>query len=124
MNPPTFNWFAKFSNAIRGILISVRDQTSFRLHLPIAAAVLIASIILQVSMTQLLVLMICIAGVLVAELFNSSLEQMAKAITDAQNSRIRDALDIAAGAVLLSALSSAVIGTIVFGQRIYELLSG
>ena len=124
MNSPTQHWIAKFSNAIRGILVSVRDQSSFRVHLPIGAAVLIASIFLQISMTRMLVLMMCVAIVLVAELFNSSLEQMAKAITDQQDSRIRDSLDIAAGAVLITAISSGVIGTIVFGQRIYEMLAG
>ncbi len=123
MSAPTTNWFSKFSNAIRGVLISVRDQSSFRIHLPIAAAVLITAIVLQLPATRLMILVICIAGVFAAELFNSSLEELAKSITSEQDCRIRDSLDMAAGAVLIAALAAALIGSLVFGQHVYEWLT-
>lgn len=45
-----------------------------------------------------------------AELMNSSIEFLAQAITPEQNEDIRDALDVASGAVLIASIFAAVIG--------------
>jgi diacylglycerol kinase len=68
------------------------------------------------------VLLLCIGGVLAAELFNSALEAMAQAITRQEDPHIRDALDIASGAVLTAALTSIAVGIAVFGHRAGQLL--
>ena len=68
--------------------------------------------------------MLSIALVWSAELFNSSLEQLAKAVDTAENERIRDALDMAAGAVLLVALGAALVGVMVLGPPLWRLVMG
>ena len=55
--------------------------------------------------------------VCVAELFNTAIESLARAIAIGHHPRIRDALDVASGAVLLSAIVAALIGGIVFVPR-------
>ena len=52
-----------------------------------------------------------------AELFNSALEQLAKAITKEEDPHVRNGLDIASGAVLVAAIGAAVIGLLVLGSQ-------
>ena len=58
-------------------------------------------------------LALCVAIVLTAEIFNSALEQLAKAITREHDAHIRAALDMASGAVLLASVGAAIVGTVV-----------
>lgn len=111
--PPLSNLKNKFAHALRGIGIGIREQKSFLVHLPVAIAVCTVAWLLEVDSIRFCILMVCIAVVLAAELFNSSLESLAKAITRESDSRIRDALDLASAAVLVSAVFAAVIGLII-----------
>ncbi len=107
------HWLRKFSNAIRGIRVGMLGQSSFAIHLPAALAVLIVGIVSQVTWPEWYVLLLCITIVLAAELFNTAIEKLAKAITRDQHPEIRDALDIASGAVLVTAIGAAVVGVLV-----------
>ena len=91
-------------------------------HFVVAAAVLAAAAVLRMDAVQWCVLLLCIAGVLAAEMFNSALESMARAITGQENPHIRDALDIASGAVLTAAFGSIAVGVVLFGHRAGQLL--
>lgn len=109
------HWSLKFRNAFRGIRVGVRGQSSFYIHFAITALVFVAAIVLRVSLVEWCVLLLCMGLVLSAELFNSSIEFLAKAITDEFDDDIRDALDIASGAVLMAAIFAAIVGaTILF----------
>lgn len=68
---------------------------------------------LHVSHAEWLVLIVCITLVLAAELFNSALEHMARAITRTEHPDIRSALDIASGAVLVTAIGACAVGVLV-----------
>src|SRR5206468_2302953 len=56
--------------------------------------------------------------VLMAELFNSALETLFRGLDESTKARVWPALDIAAGAVLLASIAAAVVGSIVFLQRL------
>ena len=72
-------WVAKFRDAFRGIALGVRGQSSFYVHFAVALAVVIAGWLLQVTLLEWGLLILCITIVLVAEMFNSALEALAKA---------------------------------------------
>ena len=110
-------WKQKFADAFRGLHEGACAQSSFVVHLIVAAAVLAAAAILRMDAMQWCLLLLCIAGVLAAEMFNSALESMARAVTGQQNAHIRDALDIASGAVLIAAFGSVAVGVVLFGHR-------
>lgn len=114
-------WRRKFAVAFRGIATGVRGQASFRIHLAASIAVVVTAAVLRMHGWQWAALLLCIVMVLVAELFNSALEFLARAITEEQDERIRQALDIAAGAVLTAAIGAAVVGIVVFLHRATEL---
>ena len=115
-------WKQKFADAFRGLREGVGGESSFVVHFVVAAAVLAAAAVLRMDAVQWCVLLLCIAGVLAAEMFNSALESMARSITGQENPHIRDALDIASGAVLTAAFGSIAVGVVLFGHRAGQLL--
>ncbi len=117
-NRPAHSWTAKFRYAFRGLHVGITSQNSFLVHVPIALAVLIAAACLRVSQAEWCVLTLCIGVVSAAEMFNSALEHLAKAVTREHREEIRDSLDTAAAAVLVAALGSVVVGVIIFAPRL------
>jgi diacylglycerol kinase len=115
--PTERTWAQKFRDAFRGIKEGMRGQSSFSVHLFMAAAVIAAAVVLRVSLIEWCLLIGCIVGVLVAEMFNSSLESMAKAVTGQTHPHLGNSLDIGSGAVLLASIGAAIIGSIIFGYR-------
>ena len=63
-------------------------------------------------------LVFAVGLVLMAEIFNTAIESLARAPGSRRHPRFRDALDMASAAVLLAAITAAVIGVIVFGSRL------
>jgi diacylglycerol kinase len=120
--PPRHTWARKFATALRGWWLGTRGHNSFVVHLPVAAMVLAAAYFLQATWTEVCLLLLCITLVLAAELFNSALESLAKAITQTENPHIGQALDIASGAVLFAAVGSGVVGLVIFIPRLMTLL--
>ena len=115
-------WKQKFGDAFRGIREGVRGGSSFVVHFIVAAAVTAAAAALRMHAAEWCILLLCIVGVLAAELFNTALESLARAITEGKNAHIRDALDIASGAVLTAAGGSVVVGFVLFGRHAGHLL--
>ena len=83
-----------------------------------ALLVVAAGILLKVNLHEWCLLTLCMAGVLAAEMFNSALESMAKAITGELDPHLGDSLDIAAAAVLIASIGASVVGAIVFLNRL------
>ncbi len=92
------------------------------MHLPVAAAVVVAAAVLRTSVEEWCLLVLCIAGVLAAELFNTAIERLARAVTREHHPDLRDALDIASAGVLLAASGAAVVGVLVLGAEWAALL--
>ena len=119
--PPKKSWLSKFKNAARGIGIGIKGQNSFLVHLPVAVLVVTAAWWLSLELVEFMVLLLCIAMVLTAELVNSSIEHIAKAITEEFDDQVRRSLDIASGAVLMATLFAVIVGLVVLGQGVLKL---
>ncbi len=121
MNNQSFKdrtWWEKFRDAFVGLKLGVRGQSSFFLHVFSAATVIVLAAILGVSLIEWCLLLLCIAGVLTAEMLNSAMESMAKAITDQRGPHLGIALDVGSAAVLLASTGAAAVGTIIFANRL------
>src|SRR5262245_19994904 len=92
--PDEHSWVLKFRHAFRGVKVGIRGQSSFFAHFFFAAAVIAAGITFEATRSDWCWLTASIAAVLMAEMFNSGLERMAKAIDHRHNPHLRDALDI------------------------------
>jgi diacylglycerol kinase len=115
-------WRDKFRDAFRGLKLGVRGHSSFFVHFFFAALVVAAGIALRCDRLDWCLLLGCIGLVLTAELFNSAIETLFHGQDEATRDRTRGALDIAAGAVLLSSITAGVIGAIVFLHRLAAML--
>lgn len=111
-------WLEKFRDAFRGVGIGARSQNSFQVHLVCAVVVIGMAALARLAAWQWCILLLCVMMVLVAEMFNTSLEVMAKAIDVEYHPQLRDALDLASGAVLLAALGAVLVGSIVMAAAL------
>jgi diacylglycerol kinase len=119
---PPRPWRRKFGDAFRGLKLGIRGQSSFFVHFFFTALVIAAAIVLRCELLEWCLLLGCIGMVLVAELFNSTIETLFRGLDEAARARCWQALDIAAGAVLLASGVAVVIGTLVFLNRLWVLL--
>ncbi len=108
---------------MRGIVLAVRTQRSFWVHLPVAVVVVVGAALHGVTRVEWAILILCIAIVLAAEAFNTALEHLARAITDDEHEDVRHALDIASGAVLITAIGAATVGSLILLTRLVVDLS-
>ena len=88
-----------------------------------ASVVLTLAIALQPSRVEWRLLILCVAMVLSAEMFNSCIERLAKAVDRKMNPLVGDALDIASAAVLITAIGAAAVGLLILGTRLATLLA-
>lgn len=103
-----------FGFAIRGFVGAVCDEGHLRFHLVAAVYVLVFSLFYHFSAVQTAVLVILIASVIAAELFNTAIENACDAITKEQNEHIKRAKDISAGAVLILSVAAVIVAVIFF----------
>ena len=115
-------WRRKFAVAIAGVVRSLRSQTSFWVHLPIAFAALAVAAWLQLEAWRWVAIIFAIALVLSAELFNTTIELLVKTLHPDHDQQIGHALDAAAGAVLVASIGSAAIGLIVLAMPLWDKL--
>lgn len=121
--PRERSWARKFRDAFRGVKEGVRGQSSFFVHFFMAAAVILTAIVLGVrSFWEWSLVSLCIALVMAAEMFNSALESLARAITDQNDPHVERALNIGSAAVLVAAIGAAVVGSLVFVNRLATML--
>lgn len=102
-----------FHFAFRGILRMIRCQHNAWLHAAATLLVLAAGILLRISRPDWCWIILAISIVWTAEALNTAFEFLADAASPNFHPLIRDAKDVAAGAVLITALAAALIGAIV-----------
>ncbi len=119
---PRRPWHEKFRDALRGLKFGIRGHSSFFVHFFATALVIAAAVALECRFVQWAVLILSIGFVLTTELINSAIETLHRGLDPETRERTWKALDIAAGAVLLASITAAIVGALVFGKRILELL--
>jgi diacylglycerol kinase len=103
-----------FRYAIQGLMRMIRCQHNAWIHAVSTCAVLGAGFLFHLSANEWCWIVLAIAGVWTAEALNTAFEFLADAASPEYHPLVRDAKDVAAGAVLITALAAAVIGGIVF----------
>ena len=80
--------------------------------------VIISGFILKISITEWTICIVLFGLVITAELINTAIETTVDIVMPEKNEKAKLAKDIAAGAVLVSAIASAIIGIIIFLPKI------
>ena len=123
MPPPPRTWLGKFADAFRGLFLSVGTQSSFAAHLPVAAAAVALGAWLGLAPVEWGLVTLAIGLVIMAEVFNTAIEALAKAVGTYPDDGIRDALDHASGGVLVAVLTAVTIGLVVLGPKLWAVLT-
>ena len=117
------NFRSTFRNARKGMRLSLKSERNIRVHLLIAALVLITAYCLNFSAARFCILIMAIAAVISAEMLNSAIEFSLDAIFHNRYSRMLGmAKDIAAGAVMVVTISAIIVGVLLFAPPIIYLI--
>ncbi|MGV3598612.1 MAG: diacylglycerol kinase family protein [Bacteroidota bacterium] len=107
-------FITSFKYAFSGIAKVFTSEFNFRFHSVAAIAVIIAGFVLDITRTEWLFIAFAIGIVLVAEAINSAIEKLVDLVSPQQQPLAGWVKDVAAGAVLIAAITAAVIGALVF----------
>ncbi|HHY42632.1 MAG TPA: diacylglycerol kinase family protein [Thermoanaerobacterales bacterium] len=111
-----------FFYAISGIFYAVKTQRNIKIHFVAAALIIFFSFLLKLNNIELLILALTIALVLTAEMINTAIEIVVDMFTKEYHPLAKAAKNVAAGAVLISALSAVIVGYLIFYDKIAILL--
>ena len=107
-----------FGYAFRGIKLLLKEHNSW-IHIISAVIVCFLGFYYKIKTTEWLAIIISIGIVLMAETFNTSIEELADKVNPEKDIKIKNTKDLAAGAVLISAIMAIVIGSIIFVPKIF-----
>ena len=116
------NFLEACNNAVNGIIYAATTQRNVRIELVLAVIVMMLSLFYGLNTTEFLCLVFAIFFVIFAEMVNTAIETVVDIAMPDIDPKAKFAKDVAAGAVLVFAISSAVIGLIIFIPKIVELL--
>jgi diacylglycerol kinase len=103
-----------FGHAFNGLKTAFKGEHNLRIHLVAAILVVILGIYFKIEIVEWTILTLTIGFVIAMELLNSSIENLADYACKEQHPMIKKVKDIAAGAVLVSAISALIVGLLVF----------
>ena len=110
-----------FGYSLEGFLHALRQNRNLRIHLIVAMVVVILSIFFRINKYEMSILGVVVLLVISSEMINTAIEEMVNLITQEHRKEARIAKDVAAGMVLVAAVGSVIIGSIIFTPYILKL---
>ena len=107
-----------FFYAGRGIISALKEERNLKIHISIMLLVILAGIYFQISYMEWIICIILFALVISLELVNTAIETTVDIAMPEKNEKAKIAKDVSAGAVLVSAIASAIIGLMIFIPKI------
>lgn len=111
-----------FKYAFEGVVTAYKTEQNLRIHTVIAIIVIILGFVFQINNLKWFICLILIGLVLMAEFFNTAIENIVNMITTEVNPYAKKAKDMASSGVLAMAVISAIIGLILFIPEIIEFI--
>ena len=117
------NIFESFRFAIAGLWYALRTQRNTRVHLTIAAGAIAVGLWVGLSTVEWAILTLTVGFVLVSEMINTVAETLIDMISPGYHPLAKVIKDVTAGAVLLGAIVSAIVGLLMLGPPLWEQLA-
>jgi diacylglycerol kinase (ATP) len=111
-----------FRHAFHGIWIALSTQHNAWIHAVATIAAVIAGFALCISRGEWLAVVLAIMAVWTVEALNTAFESLCDVASPEFHPMVERAKDVAAGAVLISAIGAAMVGLLVFGPRLRDVL--
>lgn len=110
-----------FGFAFKGVAYATRTQLNFRIHLFATVLAVGMGLFFHIKHEEWLWVALCIALVLVAEIFNTMIEALVDLVSPGYNEKAGHIKDMSAGAVVLSACFAAIVGLVIFLPKLILL---
>lgn len=107
-------FFKAFTYAWMGIVHGAQRERNVKFHLVAALLVLAAGWMTGLSQWEWIIIIAVIGIVIAMELLNAAVERVVDLVTQEVHPLAKQAKDLAAGAVLVFSIASAIIGLIIF----------
>lgn len=108
-----------FKYAFEGLVDALKQEPNLKFHFLAGILVLILSFILKISKEDWIIILFLIGFVISVELTNTAIEAVVDHFTSQIHPGAKLAKDISAGAVLIAAVTAAILGVIIFLPYIF-----
>ncbi len=105
-------------NGFRGIWYAIRTQLNVKIQLVIAVIVIACCIYFKLNITECMFLSFATMLIIITEVMNTAVEETVNLCTDKFHPIAKIAKDVAAGAVVLSALNAVIIAIFIIVSKI------
>ncbi len=113
---------SSIKNSWNGLKVAYKNEQSMYIHLVCTVILLVLSFLLEISMTQWLIIIAIIGLTLVVELLNTAIESTVDLVTKEFHPLAKVAKDTASAAEFILTLTSTIIALMIFIPKIMELL--
>ena len=107
-----------FNYAIEGIIDAIKTERHMKVHAVMTFVVIVLCIVYEVNREELVELFIVMTMVWMAELFNTAVENSIDIVCKAYHPLAKKAKDVAAGAVLVTSINAAIVGYLIFEDKL------
>ena len=113
------NLLKSFKYAFTGISYVLKTSRNFKIELIFAVTILIIGFLLQINLSNYVILIATIMSVLILEILNTSIESIVDLVVKKEFSSLaKISKDTSAGAVLLASFNSVIIALYIFVPKI------
>lgn len=116
--------FKSFGYATKGMIIAFREQQNLRIHGIAVIVVTTGGILLGMTAVEWSIIFLTYGLVIVAEMFNTAIENMIDLVSPNYNALAGKIKDIAAGAVLIAAIIATAVAISLFGNKLFNQIFG
>lgn len=113
---------SSFKYALCGIKKAFKSERNLKVHSLAVIVVIIAGLLLEIDKSDWVAIVIFFALVIGSELINTAIEEVVNLLSPEIRQHAKYAKDIAAGSVLVFAISSVIGAILIFGPKIMALL--
>ncbi|MFA4906475.1 MAG: diacylglycerol kinase family protein [Candidatus Margulisiibacteriota bacterium] len=117
--PKKFLRSFKFARA--GASHVLLTQRNIWIHLFIGMLILLAAVCLRVKLVELAVIVLTVSFVIVIEMINTAIEETVNLVKPENHPLAALAKNVAAGAVLVAAFGSVIIGLLILAPRVFKI---
>ena len=112
-----------FKHALDGLILELKRERNLKIDIIISIFIIILGVLFKISNMEWIICIILFASVISAELFNTAIERIVDVIMPEKNDKAKAIKDISAGAVLVLAVGSGIIGLFIFYPKILQIIS-
>ncbi len=112
-----------FGYSFKGLVYAAKEEQNFRIHLFFVFIIVVLMVLFKVSVSETMILIVCMSLVLIAELVNSIFERIVDILKPRIHSYAKAVKDMMAATVLVATISAVIVGAIIFVPKVVALFN-